>query len=313
MQVVEQRKFVMVEADENHNKLWIVTLFDNDLVRTEWGRVGKTLQSKDFPQVGRSFMASKIREKEGKGYREFHDAANGQPVAATPANLEELAVTQVAGDNRPLADLIRYLAQKNRHSILGRTTMTYSDTTGLFSTPLGVVGQFGIDRANVLLHDLRRYVTGGRQGEREFTRLVEEYLTLIPQDVGRKLEPARFLPDLDAIKRQRDILDALQASLDTLARGRVSDDRKVWDIEFEEMDAGEVQRVRQFYHATRKTMHEASFLDVARVYRILIRHVHEAYEQTAPALGNVMRLWHGTKTTTSCPSLRVAWSCPIPT
>jgi len=248
MQVVEQRKFVMVEADENHNKLWIVTLFDTDLARTEWGRVGKALQSKDFPRVGRSFMASKIREKEGKGYKEFHNAANGRPVAATPANLEELAVTQIAGDNRQLADLIHYLAQKNRHSILGRTTMTYSDTTGLFSTPLGVVGQFGMDRANILLADLRRSVNAGRQDEREFTRLVEEYLTLIPQDVGRKLEPARFLPDLDAIKKQRDILDALQASLDTLARGRVPTAERVWDIEFEEMGADEVRRVRQFYH-----------------------------------------------------------------
>ena len=40
--IVEHRKFVCVEfGDTNNNKVWSCTLFDNDDVLVEWGRIGK--------------------------------------------------------------------------------------------------------------------------------------------------------------------------------------------------------------------------------------------------------------------------------
>ena len=68
--VVVHRKFSCTKLGNNNNKYWNVTLYDNDDVMSEWGRQGKTKQSKTWHGVGRSFMEKKIAEKDKKGYHE---------------------------------------------------------------------------------------------------------------------------------------------------------------------------------------------------------------------------------------------------
>lgn len=58
----------LTNTTENHNKIWIGELYDNDTVITYWGRIGALLQSKEFENAGEEFLEKKISEKLKKGY-----------------------------------------------------------------------------------------------------------------------------------------------------------------------------------------------------------------------------------------------------
>ena len=68
--VIDHKKFNCIKLNDNVDKFWEITLYDNDDVMSEWGRQGKNPQSKTWPGVGRSFMEKKISEKNKKGYVE---------------------------------------------------------------------------------------------------------------------------------------------------------------------------------------------------------------------------------------------------
>lgn len=62
------RKVEMQNTEDGHSKIWIGHLFDNDLVVTEWGKIGYDTQSKSFEKAGEEFLEKKIAEKIKKGY-----------------------------------------------------------------------------------------------------------------------------------------------------------------------------------------------------------------------------------------------------
>ena len=52
----------------NHYKQYIVSLYDNNDVLCEWGKIGSTKQKQWHRGAGRTFAGNKIDEKEGEGY-----------------------------------------------------------------------------------------------------------------------------------------------------------------------------------------------------------------------------------------------------
>jgi len=52
----------------NHYKQYIVTLYDNNDVLCEWGKINGTKQKQWHRKAGRFFASDKVLEKEGKGY-----------------------------------------------------------------------------------------------------------------------------------------------------------------------------------------------------------------------------------------------------
>lgn len=62
------KKIEMENTTDGHNKMWIGHLFDNDLVVTEWAKIGYPTQSKSFPNAGEEFLEKKVNEKLSKGY-----------------------------------------------------------------------------------------------------------------------------------------------------------------------------------------------------------------------------------------------------
>lgn len=60
----------MACQEGGHNKIWHGSLFDNDTVLTEWGKIDASLQSKTFENAGEKFLEKKIKEKVNKGYVE---------------------------------------------------------------------------------------------------------------------------------------------------------------------------------------------------------------------------------------------------
>jgi hypothetical protein len=55
-------------VDEQHCKQWEASLAADGTVTTRWGRIGSTLQEKEFPGAGSVFYDKKVKEKLNKGY-----------------------------------------------------------------------------------------------------------------------------------------------------------------------------------------------------------------------------------------------------
>ena len=62
-------KSVKMECiDGSHFKQWEISIDRDGTVTTRWGRIGNSLQEKEFPEAGIVFYDKKINEKLKKGY-----------------------------------------------------------------------------------------------------------------------------------------------------------------------------------------------------------------------------------------------------
>ena len=308
--VVEHRKFSCTNLGNNNNKFWNVTLYDNGDVRSEFGRQGDSGQTKVWPGAGRSHMESKIHEKEKKGYHENQviegvgtTTVSAKTVADT--DLKNIAAKQIKSSNPVVAQLVDFLVKVNAHNILQATNgkITYDTNSATFKTTQGVVIPDQVAKARNLLKDLADGVANGRWSDYEFEEALNEYLSLIPRDIGRRrVSPSAMLPDLQAIQKETDILDGLEASfvgLQTVKptkKTKTKDTPQLFDVEMEIItDNSIISHVKNLYQSTRKAMHQANNLSVQTVYKIEIKNMKQAFDKYGAKLADIRQLWHGTK------------------
>lgn len=311
---VRVEKYIKSDVGNNNNKFWYITLFDNGDVLTEWGRVGDKGQSKMFPGAGAGFLEKKCREKESYRngeipYRKLNVVESNSTItvskqAAAQSDLKEIAKKQIKSNNPIVVKLLEYLAKVNAHQITTATggKITYSDTTGLFSTPLGIVTQENIDQARAILTDIGDLVAD-RKWNDKLGGLTNDYMMLVPQDIGHKrLDTRDFWADLNKVQAQGQILDNLQASLvtatSTPARKTTVDvpEAQVFDCQLHLIDdKKEIDRIRAFYRKTRQSIHQSSSLDVKTVYSVVINTVNAAFAKDGAKMTNIWELWHGTR------------------
>jgi poly [ADP-ribose] polymerase 2/3/4 len=307
--VVETKKFVLSSIEVNSNKVWQYTLYDNDDVLCEWGRVGKGMQSKTFSGVGLRYAEKKAREKENKGYRAVATLDSGGSTSSkvvAKGNLKDIAKRQIQSTNPVVVKLIEYLTDVNAHNIYDATggKITFDVDSGLFKTPLGIVTKDSIDEARKILASLGDAVAKQKFGLSSTRRHVEDYLMLIPQEVGRKLTVEGFLPDLAAVQKQNDVLDGLESSYASAMSGAKDDkgkkvvvaEKKLFNVAMDVVTEGKVvDRIKKLYGQTRNRMHVCHSLKVHRVYSVSIAFMLDAFNAKGKKIGNVRDLWHGTR------------------
>jgi len=298
--VKKQVRMIMCDVDANNNKFWTGTLYDNNDVHVEWGRVGKATQSKLHKGVGEHFLDKKEREKFGKGYTPLKTVAT-QPgsktvLSVTQNDLNRIAREQIKTKNPLLNTLIDNLVKANVHRITSSTQIQFDAGTGLFTTPLGVVTKEGIDEARILLADIK---SAGNPLKAKVD--ISNYLRIIPQDIGMKFDVKTMFGTGDALIKQSDLLDSLESSylaLQTPSPTALSGTQTleyVFNVELDLMsDAKEFKRIEQKFHDTRKSMHTSYRLNIKNVYTLYISSVRANFE-IGKKVGNIMELWHGTK------------------
>jgi poly [ADP-ribose] polymerase len=335
-QVIEKRQFVFCSAGINSNKVWQVELYDNGDVKTEWGRIqpGIKLQSKTFPAAGKAFMDSKIREKtkpsshyNGDCYKEIQTLDAGSVSSTTNSKnvsttkLKQLATAQIA--SCPLTTkLVSYFTDVNAHAIYNATggRITYDTSAGAFKTPLGIVTKANIDAARTKLDSLATYVKNKKLTDPTFVKTLEEYLMLIPQDVGRKFIPSNFLGSQTDLVNQNTLLDGLDSSYaaviasSTKADGTKvkAEEEKIFNVKMAVLeDKAEFDRIKKFYDGTRKSMHYNVYnKKLVRVYSVDIEHMVKAYDSHGAKMENIWELWHGTKPSNILSILKVGFIIP---
>jgi len=297
-----------IKDGTQHNKVWYGELYDNDDVITRWGRVGYDLQSKTFSGVGEGFLlkkkAEKLRGKSGGDsvYTEAKivDASTptvGPTKAPTVAvnNLHEIAKSQIIKSSHPVLDkLIERLVRSNVHKITSSTNITLNDSTGLFQTPLGIVTPDAIVEARTILADTLPYVRKQDYGT-NLNRLVSQYLRLIPQNIGMKFNVQNILPNVDAVQKQGDILDALEASYKAITTPKPSADGKktaqeqVFQVDLDVADGRDAARLEAWYEKSKKSQHGYDRIKVRNVFKVTIKDMAQAFNPD-----NVTEVFHGT-------------------
>ena len=212
--LIQENRYILANVESNNNKWWTAQLYEDGTVVTEWGRVGETGRSKEFPSAGADDFRSRCRQKESSGYRALRVAQNGASARIPKFAITQIAQEQIAPSEPETAQLITRLARANVHAILSSTALEYDESSGLFATPLGAVTQEAVTEARRLLTDIGSLVALQDYDNPYFASNVSEYLMLIPQNLGRSRPDLRSLyPNLETVQSQNALLESVEASL----------------------------------------------------------------------------------------------------
>jgi poly [ADP-ribose] polymerase len=304
----ETRMFVLTDTSANNNKFWEISIDASESVSTRNGRVGSKGQSRVLGS-GRALFDRKIREKTRGGYKPLDVVgapAGGGQVASSA--LVTAAEEQIGRGNPVVTELVRDLAKINRHQILAASggQMDIDLSTGVVSTPLGVVTEDNITRARALLEGFERYVTREDFDNPAFVEPLEEYLMLVPQKVGsRRGWHHDFITGVESLTRQAGLLDQLEASIE-IATQRIEDaknksgpDRKpetIFDVSMRVTDdPGLHRRVTALFERGKQTRHVSHRFRPGRIFEVSLGHMARDYEADGARIGGVQELWHGTR------------------
>jgi poly [ADP-ribose] polymerase 2/3/4 len=302
---VREARYIYADVAGNNNKFWNIQEQADSRCSIHWGRVGSVGQTqvKSFPSqvYAAGFFESKCRQKEGRGYHKLK-VLSGSGVVINQAPGEKvaaIAAKQIETDSPQTLELVKRLADANVHNILSSTRLVYDTSRGTFSTPLGIITQEAIDDARAILGRIADHVRRREFKGPDYIGLLNGYLRLVPQKVGRKLDPESLYSDPESVREQNEILDSLEASL-KLATGGPESDRprelKLFEARLKLVEDGAlVDRIRKLYRSTRQSIHACHKLDVKLVYEVEIKSMKEAFESHGRKVGNIMELWHGTR------------------
>ena len=299
--VIDSCTLIYVEVDQNSNKVWQGRVLDNGCFIAEWGRVGHQLQSKTYKLNSLALAQSKFartkRQKLRKGYTEAQiiDRHQSYKFNLQEEDLEKIAAQQIEyGKDARSKQLIRYLVAVNIHNITSQTNISYDVSTGNFSTPLGLVTPDAI----ALARDYLIKIANSAQKSNRTTRsLINDYLRLIPQNLGSKIDYTRF-HDPQEIQRQYEILNALSASI---LQSSNNQQNKVFECSINRVPGSTLagrkifRQIRKLYESTINTNHLSASYKLRRIYEINIPSMERAFAQKSAAIGNVKVHWHGTR------------------
>jgi hypothetical protein len=330
--VIEEIKLINVDIGSNMNRLWIGQVLDNGDFKATWGRVragvvnGEGLQSKLFPGEGKTKLEEMKREKTKKGYTKVPTVGGPGSGVVAPTQvknvgnheLQQIAKAQLIKSNNPVLDrLIDRLVAANVHRITSSTQITFNTTTGLFQTPMGVVTPDGILKARNLLVDLNGRVQARDWTSQTMFGLVEQYIRIVPHDVGRKLSVEGLFPDVSSIQKESDILDSLEASYQALQSqpkatptAGAKPMEQVFKVDMDILtDQRERDRIVNWYEKSKKDMHNYGHVKVREIFIVNIHEMTNNFEnKTVP----FQEVWHVTSQANCLSIMKSGLKCSPP-
>ena len=321
--VIETKTYVAVDPKNNNNKFWKYERLSAPVsepgkngkietgdVRITWGRVGADGETQLIMFGDGKALNSKIKGKLNKRppeqpYVEVQTVGNfsgntkaGE--AVSKSEVSRIAVKEIGGGCSITSDLVKKLAQANKHEILAISggQMDIDLETGIVSTPVGVVTLDAIKTARTTLDTMSPFVRQNNTDNDQYIGLISKYLKLVPQKVGFKRGWHTNFIDVNA---QSSLLDQLETSVE-LANKRMADASKtgtvapansVFNVSMKVVDDQAVwTKVKNMYFDSRSRGHQCAHLKPVRVFEVGIPHMANAFERN---LGNVKLLWHGTR------------------
>ena len=209
-----RRKFQLTEFGDNHNKWWQVELWDlgggTVHMRTTWGRVGATPQSKDR-RCSEAEVQRTIQDKKAKGYQELDLHT---PQVGTPAALPAGGCPATPALPRKVVELLDEIFRE-----AGERIASY------LAVAVDALSQAQIRRARDLLDQAARQYQVWQQSRSraDFATLVESvkaYYNTIPTQLPRNLRDPQVMEKVVVsfcgdLSEQETRLNQLEAALAT--------------------------------------------------------------------------------------------------
>lgn len=305
---------IYVDSQANNNKFYEVKLSSDGITVTKrWGRVGADGQM-SIEKTGRLGFDNAVYAKERKGYKKVAIAAPPTATTSVAANTQITTIAKTAltkgkarTDTR-VADLIERICRVNAHDIAtlsgGKITV---DTSGQVKTPLGLITNYSISEARGLLTQIEQ---AGGVKDTSSTRLLEDYLTLVPQNIGRNAGWASTFFNRDnTFQKQHELLDSLRDSVQffntQLAAATTAAIDDVDGNEYDNLfkykvravaDGGAVfKRIEERYAKTKNGMHTSAKLNLKHVFELVDPVGAATYKRIAAEIRNEQQMWHGTR------------------
>jgi poly [ADP-ribose] polymerase len=154
---------------------------------------------------------------------------------------------------------------------------------------------------------------------KSYVTLLEDYMMLIPQQIGRKFDPTAIFTSSADIIKQNDVLDSLEVSISSILKSTVPqatvtvDEPQVFKVKVHKIDdREEIERIRKFFKSTSHNNHVSSRYDLKSVYEIEIETMKALFDKKGAPIGNIMELWHGTKASNILSILKSGLMLPNP-
>lgn len=288
----------------NSYKYWEAKLYDDGTWSAEWGRVGCENPDSGTWNESDKTLDSVVRSKMKKGYTEQKTIGEGvtaqQNGGTTVKNsdLHTIARSQLLKTSSPVLDrLIKRFVDANVHKITSSTQITYNSTTGLFSTPLGIVTPDGLTEARDLLADLAPFVRKAKFGT-EADAILCKYLRIIPQNLGmRRFTTQTVIPDDNAIQKQNDLIDSLESSYQAMTSASTPKDgmakpvEQVFRVDLDVLsNVAERQRLNAFFENSKKHMHGYDNVRVREFFKV---NIHDMTSRFLSADPKITEVFHG--------------------
>ena len=276
-------------------------MFDDGTVKAQWARVGAANPASGEWSGGESYLDKKVKEKTKKGYVEQKTvgtvASSGGTVKVVDGNLNEIAKKQLVKSNssQTLLNLVDRLVKSNIHKITTSTNVTFNNSTGLFQTPLGLVLPTGLVEARNLLVDIKPLVIA-RKFNSQLNELTNKFVCIIPQNMGMKrFSSETIFPDDDAIQKQMDIIDSLEASYQAMTStpktgSTNSNEEEIFKVDLNESTGKEADRLVKWYESTKKSMHGYDRIKIRNVFDVKIHDMDKSFLNTNT---NITEVFHG--------------------
>lgn len=316
--VVKEARYVLTNIEGNNNKFWNLSLLSDGTAEAHWGRIGENGQKKIFKNFSEPLFDSRCRSKESGGYRAAKTLGNTAGGGGLSGErLARVATEQIRSDSAETAALIARLARANVHRILEATSLTYDESRGTFSTPLGILTADALEDARAVLTRMGTRLDRGTWGDADSVTDLNEYLMLVPRSVGRaRPEPKTLFPDLASLQQESSLLDSLEASLQCVLHAASENQNPVPTPQLFEAKLTRVTnpltvgRIRLKYRTTQQTLHACAHLDVKRVFSVEIAGMAREFESKGKRVGNVKELWHGTRAANLLSILKSGFQIP---
>lgn len=292
--ILEKRHFALADLEKNSYKFWNIQIEDTNIVTTKYGRIGNSeatdVKNFDSASAARKYFDTKIRDKtkvrsRRDSYTEITilegEKSTNSVTKGISRHLSDIAVEQIQTSSKEVQDLIRWFSDINIHNIISQTTISYNLEEGCFTTPLGVVDQTCINNAKDLLIKMTPFIERKDWTSKELIKFTNSYLRFLPQQLGSsstKIGLKNIFGENGSIAKQQEIIEGLEAAI---SKGVKTEDR-VFNAKIELVKNVNEEKIA------------ALGSKIKNVYSLEIKPVVESWNKRGIAVGNFMKLWHGT-------------------
>lgn len=251
------------------------------------------LAENEFAKIIKSKKRGKTKKKDGISFKESYEEVNVVSSNVGSSNVRSVASIMNSTDSKRRVpqnlfknfeskeqNLLKLLEEENIHNITSSTTMTYTAGRGL-QTPLGPLTVSHLSKAKNVLDKINNELTGKKSVTRSIKLLNNDYLSLIPRDLGKKISDSDLIATGTQVLDEYDLLKQMETNI------QMTDIKESKDISIGfHMERAPANIKRELIKQIEKTRshRNLSHYKVKEIYQIENHKERKAFESYAEVL-----------------------------